>query len=158
MGSKSAELAARFEQANGELMALVSSCSEAEWRTPTADEQWSVAVVAHHVGAGHAMIAGVARTVGDGATVPPMTWDMINAVNAQHARENAQATKAETLALLRQAGADAATLVRGLSDEQLARSAPLMGQSMTAAQVIEGILIGHVVQHAGSIRKALGRS
>ena len=38
MGTKSAELAARFEQCNGELMALVSSCPEAEWRATTADE------------------------------------------------------------------------------------------------------------------------
>jgi uncharacterized protein (TIGR03083 family) len=157
MASKSAELAARFEQANGELIALVSGCPDAKWRATTADEQWSVAVVAHHVAANHATIAGVAKMVAHGETLPPMQMDSIHAMNAQHAREHAQATKAETLALLRQGGDSAAALVRGLSDEQLARSASLLGQTMSAAQVIERILIGHVVQHTGSLRQALGQ-
>ena len=157
MGQKSIELASRFEQANRELIALVEACSEAEWRKTTTAEQWPVAVVAHHVGGGHSLIAGLVRKIADGEPLPPANWDVIHSMNAQHAREHANATKAETLGLLRQGGADAATMVRGLSDEQLARTGSVLGQPMTAAQLIDGILIGHVLEHGGSLRTALGR-
>jgi hypothetical protein len=80
--------------------------------------------------------------------------DMINKGNAEHAVQFANATKGETLALLRQNGAAAAATVRGLGDTHLDRVGGSMG--MTAAQVIERILIGHVVDHHGSIRKAIG--
>lgn len=158
MGQKSMELATRFEQVNQELIAFVEACSDANWRRTTTAEQWPVAVVAHHVGSSHGVIAGLARKIADGEALPPVSWDMIHSMNAQHAQEHANATKAETLGLLRQGGADAATMVRGLSDEQLARTGSVLGQPMTAAHLIDGILIGHVVEHAGSLRSALGRS
>jgi len=60
--------------------------------------------------------------------------------------------------LLRRNGA-AANVVRGLSDEQLGRSAPMPligGAPVSARRMIENVLIGHLQEHAGSIRSALG--
>ena len=48
----------------------------------------------------------------------------------------------------------AASMIRGLSDEQLDRTATLFAGSMTAQQMIEGILISHVAMHLESIRSA----
>ena len=52
-------------------------------------------------------------------------------------------------------GVSAASLVRGLSDEQLDRAGELLGSERRARDVIEQILIGHVHNHLGSIREVL---
>ena len=61
----------------------------------------------------------------------------------------------DVIAELRHQGAAAASLVRGLSDEQLDRAGELLGRQRRARDVIEGILISHVRNHLGSIREAL---
>ena len=49
--------------------------------------------------------------------------------------------------------------MRALSDEQLTRSGPVLAGNppMTVEQVITGILIHHIDDHYGSIRKTIGR-
>ena len=153
MSERARTLAEGFEQANRELIQTVEGLSDAQWRTKTTSEGWSVGVVAHHVAGGHQGIAGIVKKI---AHSEPFTFDMdmIHKGNAEHAVQHANTTKAETLALLRQNGAAAAATVRGLGDTQLDRVGGSMG--MTAVQVIERILIGHVRDHHGSIRKAIG--
>ena len=81
-------------------------------------------------------------------------------VNAQHAREQAHCTKAETLALLRRNGEAAARVVRALDDSQLDSSATIITgrPPLTAQQVTERILIGHVRGHLATIQTAIGVS
>ena len=153
MSERARTLAERLEQANRELIHTVEGLSDAQWRTKTAGEGWSVAVVAHHVAGGHQGVAGFVTKIAHGEPIS-LDMDMINKGNAEHAVQFANTTKAETLALLRQNGAAAAATVRGLGDTQLDRVGGSMG--MTVAQVIERILIGHVHDHHGSIRKAIG--
>ena len=149
MSERARTLAERFEQANRELIQTVEGLSDAQWRTKTTGEGWSVGVVAHHVAGGHQGIAGIVKKIAHGE---PFTFDMdmIHKGNAEHAVQYANTTKAETLALLRQNGAAATATVRGLGDAELDRVGGSM--SMTAAQVIERILIGHVLDHHASIR------
>ena len=47
--------------------------------------------------------------------------------------------------------------MRGLSDEQLAKSGTVLtgNPPMSAEQVITGILINHIDEHLGSIRKTV---
>jgi len=80
-------------------------------------------------------------------------------MNARHAKEHANCTRAETIALFRSTAASAAAVVRGLGDDQLARSASVFTDAppMTAEQIITGALLNHVDEHAGSIRRAVGR-
>jgi hypothetical protein len=115
--------------------------------------------VAHHVAEGHGGIAGLLQTVGHGQSVPNFTMDMIHAMNARHAKEHANITKVATLELLQTNGAKAAAAVRGLGDADLDRSGTVLtgAPPMSAAQVIEGILINHVNEHMGSIRATVGR-
>ena len=49
-------------------------------------------------------------------------------------------------------------MVRGLSDDQLAKSGTVLTgmPAMTAEQVVTRILINHVDEHLGSIRKTIG--
>ena len=157
MGQRSQALAERFEQANREMIAGVEKCSDAQWKTKTSGETWSVGVVAHHVAQGHETIAGLVQKIGTGQPLPGLTMDLIHQMNAEHAKQHANCTQDETLGLLRKNAATAAGIVRGLSDEQLDRSAPVLGGApMTAEQMIERVLIGHVNEHHGSIRAAVG--
>ena len=84
--------------------------------------------------------------------------DMLNEGNAKHAKEFANCTKDETLALHKKGAAAAAAAVRGLSDAELDRSATVLAgmPAMTRATDVEGILIDHVDDHLGSIRKTIG--
>jgi hypothetical protein len=87
------------------------------------------------------------------------TMDMLDEMNARHAKEHANCTRAETLELHTKGTATAAAVVRGLSDEQLAKSGTVLtgNPPMTAEQVVTGILIHHIDDHFGSIRRTVGR-
>ena len=157
MGEQAQVLANRFEEVNRELISAVERSTDEEWRSKCVGEGWSVGVVAHHVGMGHPRIAGLAKTVAAGQPLPPMTMEMIDQGNAQHAQEYTRCTREETLDLLRKNGATAAATVRGLNDADLRRSGTLAGgRHMTVEQMIEGILIGHAKGHLASIRSAIG--
>jgi uncharacterized damage-inducible protein DinB len=159
MSEQATALADRFEQANRELIAAIEGCSDAEWRLKTSAEQWSVGVVAHHVAEANKAVGGLIQMVANGQPLPPITMDAIHQRNAEHAAQHANTSKAETLDLLRRTAAAAAAVVRGLTDAQLARTAPLLGrpEPMSAQQMIEGILIAHVQGHLGSIRSTARR-
>jgi hypothetical protein len=84
--------------------------------------------------------------------------DMLHEMNAKHAKEQANCTKAETLALHEKGAAAAAATLRALSDAELDRKGTVLTgvPAMTTQQAIEGILINHVTDHMGSIRKTVG--
>jgi hypothetical protein len=158
MGAKAEELARKFEAKAREATETLEKLSDADWKKVTTAEKWPVGVTAHHVAGGHEPIAGIAKTIASGASIPNFTMAMLDEMNAKHAREFAGCTRAETLALHEKGVAAAAAVVRGLSDEQLARSGTVLTgmPPMTAEQVITAILISHIDDHYGSIRKTIG--
>jgi hypothetical protein len=158
MSGRIEELAKRFEQTNEQVIAAVQSCSDEQWRNTCSGEQWSVGVTAHHIGTAYGPIAGLVRALATGQPVPPLTAEMLDAGNAEHARQFASCTKEETVELLRRGGQEAADILRGLSDEQLDNGAelPLLGgRWMSAAEIAELGLIGHPRGHLESIQAAL---
>jgi uncharacterized damage-inducible protein DinB len=155
MSEQAQSLAQRFEQANDETIGVIEGCQDEQWRAHHAGERRSVNVLAHHIAVGHLIIAEWVQGIATGQKLPALTMDSFTEPNAQHARQYANVTKPEVIAELRHQGAAAASLVRGLSDEQLDRAGELLGNQMRARDVIEGILIGHVRNHLGSIREAL---
>ncbi len=154
MGERAQKLAERFEQANNDVIAAVERCSPSEWRSQCVNEGRSVGVMAHHIGGGHTAITQLMQAIANGQPLPPLTPEMLDQSNAQHAAQFANCTKDEALALLREGGAHAAGAVRGLSDEQLDRTATVFGMPMSAQQFIENVLIGHPQGHLQSIRMA----
>lgn len=158
MGARAEQLARKFDESCAELNKVVEGLSDADWKKVTSAEKWPLGVVAHHVAEAHAGIGGLVHRVGKAEPLPGLTMDMIHANNARHAKEYANVTKAETLALLKANAEQTSALVRALSDEELDRSASLLGgmATMTAAQAIDGILINHVHEHLGSVRATLG--
>jgi hypothetical protein len=159
VSERAAALAAAFERANSELIELVEPLTAEQWRAITQAEGWPVAVTAHHVAVSHPSLFGLAQLVANGQEVPPITMEMIDAANAEHALEFAHVSHAETLDLLRREGAAVASGLRGLTDEQLARSAPMAfagGQPWTAQELIERIVIHHPSEHGASIKATIG--
>src|SRR5262249_16236943 len=157
MGAKGDALAKQFESKAQEATAVFEKLSDADWKKVAQGEKWSVGIIAHHVAQAHAGIAGVIKSMASGHHTAPISMDDINAGNAKHAKDFANVSKAETVALHKKNAAEAAALVRGLDDTALARSASaLKGMPpMTTEQAVVGILIGHLEDHLGSIRKTI---
>ena len=157
MSARAESLAKQFEAKAAEMTAVIKGLSDADWKKTTAAEKWSVGVTAHHVAGGHEGILGIVKTLATGQSIPNFTMDMLNEMNATHAKEQAGCTKAETLALHEKGAAAAAAVVRGLSDAELDKNGSVFVgvPPMTTQQAIEGILINHINDHMGSIRKTV---
>jgi len=158
MGAKAEALAKQFEAKAQEASALFKKLSDADWKKTTGAEKWTVGVTAHHIAGGHDGITNIIKTIAAGQSIPNFTMDKLHEMNAKHAKDHAKATKAETIALHEKGAAAAAGMVRGLSDDQLAKSGTVLTgmPAMTAEQVVTRILINHVDEHLGSIRKTIG--
>jgi len=158
MGARAESLAKQFEAKAAEMTGAITKLSDADWKKVTSAEKWSVGVTAHHVAGGHEGILGIVKTIASGQSIPNFTMAMLDEMNAKHAREQAGCTKAETLALHEKGAAAAAAAVRALSDAELDRSGTVLTgvPPMTTQQVVEGILINHMTDHLGSIRKTVG--
>jgi hypothetical protein len=158
MGARSEALAREFEAKAQEAARVFQELTDADWGKKTSAEGWSVGVTAHHIASNHELVANIVGTIAAGSPLPHFTLDMLHEMNAKHAREHAGATRAETIAFHERAARAAAAVVRGLSDDQLGRSASMLAgmPPMTAEEIIARILIHHVEDHLGSIRTTVG--
>ena len=159
MGARADMLAKQFEEKAGELTDTIDKLSDADWKKVTTAEKWTVGVTAHHVAGSHEPIAGIVKAVASGQAMPPFTMEMLDGMNAQHAKDFAGCSKAETLELQKKGVAAASATVKGLSDVELEKSGTVMTgmPAMTVQQIIEGVLIDHVRDHMGSIKATVGK-
>jgi hypothetical protein len=158
MGAKGEALAKQFEAKAQEAVAVVEKLNNADWKKVTAAEKWTVGVTAHHLAGAFEPVSGIITAIVSGQSLGNFSRAMLDEMNATHAREHANCTKAETIALLKKGAPVAAAVVRGLSDDQLAKSATVFtdAPAMTAEQVVMGALINHIDEHFGSIRNTVG--
>ena len=111
-------LADRIEQGAAGLAAFAEGISEAEWHVPVSStDHRSVGVIVHHVASMYPIEIDVARAVAGGNAVTDVSWDAVAQINAKHAQDQASATKAATLELLRKNSREAAAAVRALTDD-----------------------------------------
>ncbi len=152
---RAAALADDFATANAEAVTFARSCPEEAWMLPVPGEEWTVGVVVHHIAESHdsgaRWLAGMAR--GEGV---PDTADEIDRANAAHALRAASTTPAETVALLTDGGARLEALLRGLSDEELDRSAPFGPAGGRAFPTIDlaAVPARHTREHLAHARAA----
>ena len=146
MGARAESLAKQYEAKAAEMTATINKLSDADWQKVTAAEKWPVGVTAHHVAGAHEPIAGIAKTVASGQSMPNFTMGMLDAANAKHAKDFAGCTKAETLQLHQKGAAAAAAVVRGFSDAELDKSGAVFTgmPAMTTQQIVENVLIDHI--------------
>jgi hypothetical protein len=159
MGAKSESLAKQFEAKGQEAAAILEKLSDADWKKMTEAEKWTVGVTAHHLATAFEPVASIVTAIVSGQSPGNFTRVMLDEMNAQHAKEHANCTRTETLALHRKGVASAAAVVRGLSDDQLAKSGIVFTDAppMTAEELIIAGLINHTDEHYGSIRETIGR-
>lgn len=151
-------LAWRFSRANDALIEMIARCGPEQWRAICADTGWTVGVQAHHVASNHGPLATMFKQIAEGQPPTPMTTELLDAVNARHAREFANVTRAETIALLRKGGAMAAQTYRRLTDAQLARTGTMLVGTppSSVAGLIAYLAIGEIERHGQAIRDAIG--
>jgi hypothetical protein len=139
------------------MIAAVSTCSDEQWRQPTAEDGRTVGVVAHHVGEVNGAFAKIVETLAVGGTyTPKVSMEEVHESNAKHARNNAAAGKAETLDLLRANGDEILRVLASIDDTVLDRTAGIFGgNELTVNQVLEWVVIGHTAEHLGTIRSTL---
>jgi len=158
MGAKGEAFAKQFEAKVEEATALFEKLSDADWKKTTAAEKWTVAVAAHHIARSYEPITHIIKTIAAGQALPHITRQMLDEMNAQHAKEFAGCTKPETIALHKKGAAAAAAAVRGLSDAELAKTGTVFTgmPPVSAEELVKLILLSHIDSHFGSIRKTLG--
>jgi len=152
-------LAARLEEGAALLAEFAEGLTQAEWNTRVRDGR-TVGVIVHHVASMYPIEMDAARTIASGKPLVGVTWEVIADINAQHARENAAAGKAESLALLKRNSQAAAAGVRQFTDLELDTAAPFslsFDAPMTAQFVLEDHAVRHSWHHLARIRAALGR-
>jgi len=155
-------LADRIEEGAAGLAAFCEGLTEAEWQTPVSgSDSRSVGILVHHVGTMYPIEIDVARAIAGGNAITDVTWGAVAEINAKHAQDNADVTKAAALELLRRNSKAAAEAVRAFTDEELDTAAGFslsFGAPVTAQFVIEDHAMRHSWHHLAGIRKALGRN
>jgi hypothetical protein len=123
MSRRVQDLVERLKAFNNEVIRFVEACSEEQWDKVCAEE-WTLGVVARHIGVGHYTgAADMAKMLVDGEKVPELTMEQIVEMANTHAREHADCSRAEVLDLLNSNGAALADYVADLDDAALNRSA-----------------------------------
>jgi len=160
--SRSESLADQFEAALENFVGVVESLTSDQWRmrgrnTPgmrinDEDEARPLGVIAHHVAVNLNVIMGRIQSAMRDQPTPPVDFKQIN---ARHANEYADTTKAEVLTLLRASRDQIAKELRAIPDEKLDVATELPSGRMTVQQRIERVLIGHIQGHKGSIEATI---
>jgi len=158
MSQRSTALAERLEQGARALADLASSLTDVEWHTRIPKDGRKVGVVIHHVATMYPLEMQLAQLLAGGQPITGVTWDVINEVNAAHAKEFEAVTKEAALDLLRRNSTAAAAGIRALSDEELDRASTLSlneDSPLTCQFMLEDHPVRHSYHHLALIRKAL---
>jgi hypothetical protein len=143
-----AELAADIDAARERLTGFVAGCTDADWRSAPLDgDPRPVGVVVDHVAHAYEYLARWMRQLVAGQPMD-VNNEVVDALNAEHARAAGSVTRAEAAGHLRRSGADIAALVAGLSAADLAAGD---GRVRRLAQVA----IRHADDHRSEIEAAL---
>ncbi len=160
MSDRSEALAARLEAGATALSQFAATLSDTEWQTRVPHDGRKIGVVVHHVANVYPIEIQIARTLAAGQPITGVTWDAVNTMNRDHAKDNDGVTKEAALALLKKNSAEAASAIRSLSDEELDRAAPVSLNSdapLTCQFILEDHAVRHSYHHLARIRAALSR-
>jgi hypothetical protein len=159
MSQRANALADRLAAGAAALAEFASKLSDKQWKLPAPPDKRTVGVIVHHVGNMYPIEVQLAEALAAGTAITDVTWDAVHKINADHARDFAQVDKATALAFLRTNAAAAATAVRGFSDAQLDRAAPMSLYAglppVTAQFFIEDHAMRHSYHHLAKIRAAV---
>ena len=158
MSNRAQHLADQMDAAIVQIIAFVDGVPDEKWTAFCEPEQCTVAALASHMAsATSGVLTVLVKPVAQGERPPAITPEQLNEGNAENARTNATRARADVVADLRTFGAEASAYVRGLSDDELQRSAVLFfsPEPVTTDFIIENVLIGHPLGHLESMRAAV---
>ena len=143
-----AAYAADIDAARDRMIGFVSGCGDEEWRAaPLNGDPRPVAVVVDHVAHAYEYLAGwISQLVADQPV--EVDSDVVDALNAQHARDARAVSRDEATEHLRRSGAAISVLVAGLDPAGLAAGD---GRVRLLAQ----IAARHADEHRADIQAAL---
>jgi hypothetical protein len=158
MNPRAQALAERLEHGARTLANFATALTEAEWQARLPKDGRKVGVVVHHVASVYPLEIQLAQILAGGDPVTGVTPKDVNEMNAAHAREHDGVTRDAALDLLRVNSSAAADAIRGLTDQQLDRAAPvsLYGNApLTCQFVLEDHAVRHSYHHLSLIRTSL---
>ncbi len=158
--TRSEALASRLEAGATALATLAATLSETEWQTRVPKDGRKIGVVVHHVASVYPIEIQLACSLAAGEAIAGVTWEVIAAMNAEHATKNDTVSKEGTLALLADNSAAAAAAIRALTDEELDRAAPVSLNSdapLTCQFFLEDHAVRHSYHHLARIKATLAR-
>ena len=158
MSQRTNALADRLEQGANALAKFAEALTDAEWLIRIPNDERTVGVIIHHVASVYPLEIKLALMVADGKSVEGVTWDKVDQMNAEHAKQHASVTKEAALMLLRKNSAAAAASIRSLDDADLDEAAPVSLNSdapLTCQFLLEDHAVRHSYHHLAIIQAAL---
>jgi hypothetical protein len=156
--TRAEDLANRLEKGARDLAALADTLTNSQWRTRGPKDGRTIGVIVHHVASVYPLEIELAQKLAAGRPITGVTKKDVDAMNARHAKENAEVTKEEALRLLVRNSGVAAAAIRALSDEALANAAPvsLYGDApLTCQFLLEDHAVRHSYHHLSLIAQTL---
>ena len=157
MSHRSEALAVRLEAGAAALAAFASTLSETDWQMRLPKDGRKVGVLVHHVASMYPIEIHLATVLATGKPVTDVTWDAVDTINRDHAKQNDGITKEAALALLAANSAQAAAAIRAFTGEELDRAAPVSLNSdapLTCQFMLEDHAVRHSYHHLARIRAA----
>ena len=159
MSANATELSRRVKDRLGETVSVVTTCNEEKWQAVSGSERWPISILALHIAD---VTENIHRMISDQLSDPTnrtvLTVDQLDEINATRARERANVTPSEVIALLTKNGAKLEGVIGGLGDVELDRVAgTIAGGELTNAQLIESAVIDHFGEHLRSMRETIAR-
>ena len=159
MGSRSSTLADRLEDSADAIITMVEDLSDADWVKVATEDGRQINVIVHHIAQSHEAVYMLVDMILAGQPLPPITPEMIQAGNAQHAEENADVSKETALVALRLVAESTGAKLRAMDDSDLDKSAEFTlspSGSISIDGIVSHIMIDHADGHLESIRAAIG--
>ena len=160
MSKRTNALADRLEEGARALANFASGLTDAEWQIRTPKDGRKVGIIVHHVASMYPLEIQLAQNLAGGKPIEGVTGDVVNDINAGHAKEHDAVTKEAALDLLRRNSAAAAAAIRALTDEELDQAAPVSLNSdapLTCQFFLEDHPVRHSYHHLAGLRRALKR-
>lgn len=149
----------RLAVAGARLHALLAAEDDSFWASTSDAENWPVKTVAYHVAANLERHAQTLIKGRRGDTLPPVTWEQIEADNRRTVMEAATATREQVVRLLESGLERAGAALRVMSDEDFGRplAHPVGGSVWTLAEVVRFLIVGHCEEHLANLEAVASR-
>ncbi|MCF7568470.1 DinB family protein [Sabulilitoribacter arenilitoris] len=151
-------LAERLLLGANTLATFAEGLSDAQWNQPVLGDGRTIGVVVHHVANVYPLEIELAQVLASGNPITEATMEVVNQMNADHAKEFAGVNKQEAIALLRQNSKIAAESIRAFTDAELDQSAKVSlnaNAPLTAQFFIEDHALRHSFHHFEKIKNTI---